>query len=110
MRRLGMNRWLAILLVLGLVLGSIPALPTSSLASNGDVVKENPFGDPGGTGPGDPDGPSGPNKKSPSGGRLSPGGNVYAAAPVGDGGKASSVWSWRFHIVLRSLISWLYRY
>src|SRR5262245_9774188 len=104
MRRLGMNRWWAILLALGLALGGIPAIPSSSHASNGDTSKENPgSGGEGGTLPGDPDGPSGPNKKAPSGGRLSPGVNSYAAAPVGDGGRASSVWGWRFHVVLRSL-------
>lgn len=111
MRRLGMNRWWATLLALGLVLGSIPAIPSSSHATNGDVIKQDPWGGgEGGTYPGDPDGPSGPNKKVPPSGRVSPGGNGYAAAPVGDGAKASSVWSWRYHAVLRSLISWLYRF
>jgi hypothetical protein len=57
---------------------------------------------------GDPDGPAGPTKWSPTGSRVSPGGNGIAATPVGDGGTALRVWSWRLHVVLRSLMSrWL---
>ena len=109
MRRLGRNRWWAYLLALGLLIGALPIIssPPYVHAGNGDVM----IGDPdSGTIPGDPDGPAGPNKKSPTGGRLSQGGNGYAAAPVGDGGKAWSVWSWRYQVVLRSLIHRLYRF
>ena len=106
MRRLGKNRWWAFLLTLGLLLGGTATFAPRSIADNGDVE----IADPGTGKPGDPDGPAGPSKKSPSGSRLSPGGNGYAAAPVGDGGRALSVWSWRYHVVLRSLISRLYRF
>ncbi len=108
MLRLAKNRWCAFILTLGLILGSAASFsPPSYGGQNDDVVIADPYG---GGAPGDPDGPLGPNKKSPTGDRLSSGGNGFAAAPVGDGGNALRVWSWQFHVVLRSLISRFYRF
>ena len=109
MRRFTVNRWWAFILTLSVLLASSATLSTPS---RGDGL--TPFVIGGGAGgsenSGDPDGPAGPNKRTPTGGRASPGGNGYAAASVGDGGVAARVGSWRFHVVLRSLISRFFRY
>ena len=106
MRRFAKNRWWAFVLTLCVLLASSASLTSQSFADGGndDVV----IGDPsvgGGGEPGDPDGTGGPGKRWPTGGRRSAGGSHYAVTPVGDGGTAMRVWSWRLHVVLRSLIS-----
>jgi hypothetical protein len=109
MRRFVKSRWWAFVLTLCVLLAS-----SLSLASRSYGDANDPFlisdGNGGGTSlpSGDPDGPAGPTKRSPAGNGVSPGGHRFAATPVGDGGTAVHVWSWRFHVVLRSLISrWL---
>jgi hypothetical protein len=108
MRRIARNRGLAFLLTLSFLLASSASVAPHSFADNGDVVIGDPGGfsspDPGDSG--DPDGPGGPSKRSPTGGRrLGSSGGFYAVAPVGDGGAVMGVWSWRLHVVLRSLLS-----
>lgn len=106
MSRFVKNQWWAFILTLGVLLASSASLTSSSYAGWKDPMY---VGDSSGGGlSGDPDGPGGPNKPQPTGYRLSPGGNTDAVRPVGDGSAATRVWSWRFHVVLRSLASrWL---
>lgn len=111
MRRFAKNRWWAFILTLSVLLASSASFTSRSYGDGTDPISiGDGGGGGGGTSPpmGDPDGPAGPTRKSPTGGRLSPGGNGYAVTPVGDGGTAVRVWSWRFHVVLRSLMGrWL---
>lgn len=101
MRRFTRNRWWAFILTLCVLLASNATFTSPSYGDGQDPLST---GDGNGGGAyGDPDGPSGPNKRSPSGGRVSPGGNGYARTPVGDGGAVSRVWSWRFHVALQVL-------
>ena len=103
MRRFVTNRWWTFILTLGVFLASIPTLSSPSF---GDGNAPSVIADPtNGGGNGDPDGPAGPSKQAPPKGRVVNMRNPYAAAPVGDGSSAASVWSWRFHVALRSLIS-----
>ncbi|MEK7824408.1 MAG: hypothetical protein AAB290_05145 [Candidatus Eisenbacteria bacterium] len=109
MRRFAKNRWWAFILTLSVLIASNATFSSLTYGDGEDPVSISD-GSGGGASPpmGDPDGPSGPTKWAPTGGRLSPGGNGYAVTPVGDGGTAVRVWSWRFHVVLRSLMSrWL---
>jgi len=109
MSRFAKNQWWAFILTLSVLLaGSVFFTSTSSAGWKEPMYVSDSQG--GGL-PGDPDGPggpSGPNGNGPSKYRLSPGGNADAVRPVGDGSAAMRVWSWRLHIVLRSLASrWL---
>jgi hypothetical protein len=105
MRRFVKNGWRAFILTLSVLIASNATF--SSPSYGGDGQDPISIGDgSGGSGPmGDPDGTLGPSKGSPSSGRRSPGGKGYAVTPVGDGGTAVRVWSWRFQVVLRSLMS-----
>jgi hypothetical protein len=51
---------------------------------------------------GDPDGPTGPNKRQPSSGTVRPAKAGFVST-VGDGGTSWSVWSWRIQVVLLTL-------
>jgi hypothetical protein len=104
MRRFVTNRWWTFILTLGVLLASIAALSSPSFGDGNDpIVITDPAG---GTSPGgDPDGPAGPSRQAPAKGRAMHQQPRYAAAPVGDGSSVASVWSWRFHVALRSLIS-----
>lgn len=102
MRRFAENRWWTIILTLCVLLASSATLSTPSFGEGQDPFE---IGDPSPPPPGgDPDGPSGPSKYAPSGGRAVRQVYHYTAGPVGDGGSVASVWSWRFHVALRSLI------
>ena len=102
MRRFTQNRLWAFILMLSVLLASSTTLSSPSYGEGPDpIVFDGGSGDPGG----DPDSPAGPNKRGPGNGRVSPSGYRYTATAVGDGGSASSVWVWRFHVVLRSLMS-----
>lgn len=102
MRRFAQNRWLTIILMLGVLLASSATLSTPSFGEGQDpfVIGDPTTPPPGG----DPDGPAGPNKYAPAGGRASRQVYRYTAGPAGDGGSVG-VWSWRFHVALHSLIS-----
>lgn len=105
MQRFAQNRWWAFMLVLTLLLSSGAALTPTMVAGDGFDPIEIGGGGGGGSDPGgDPDSPSGPGKRAPGTGRVAPGGYRYAATSAGDGGWVKSVWVWRFHVVLRSLI------
>jgi hypothetical protein len=105
MGRFAKNQWWAFILILSVLLASSASLTSSSYASGGKMLVSDGSG--GGLS-GDPDGPGGPNSPTPGRYSLSPSGNANAARPVGDGSAAMRVWSWRLHIVLRSLASrWL---
>ena len=102
MSRFARNQWWAFILTLSVLLASSASFtsPSYGLGRATLTVGE------GGGESGDPDGPGGPTKTPPSG--MSPGGGGDAVRPVGDGGAAMRVWSWRLHVVLRSLaIRWL---
>lgn len=105
MRRFARNRWWAFILTLCVLFASNAAFTSPSYGEGPNPLT---IGD-GGSGtdnPGDPDGPSGPNKNLPTRGRSARG-NGYAHAPVGDG-DVSLVWSWRFHVALQLLkIRWM---
>ncbi len=108
MRRFSQNRWWAFILMLSILLASSATLSSPSYGGGPEPI-ELGDGD-GGSGPGgDPDGPAGPSKRAPGAGRVAPGGYRYVATSVGDGGSASSVWIWRFNVVLRSLMSRYHR-
>ncbi len=108
MRRFTRNRWWAFILTLCVLLASNATFTSPSYGGGGDPLAVGDGGGGGSNDAGDPDGPSGPTKRAPSGGRVAPGGNGFARTPVGDGGAASSGWGWRFHVVLRTLlIRWL---
>ena len=108
MRRFAKNRWWAFILTLSVLVASTATFSSPSYGEGLDPISIGDGGETGGGGTtspkGDPDGPSGPTKRSPAGRGISSGGNFYAATPVGDGGAAVSVWTWRFHVVLRSLV------
>ena len=104
MRRFAENRWWSYLLTLSVMLASIAIVPSSSLGDGGPDPIVLPIGgdpDPGG----DPDGSVGPGRSGPGYGRMRPGGVRPAMTSMGDGVLAHSVWVWRFHVVLRSLLS-----
>ena len=107
MRRFAKNRWWAFILTLCVLLASNATFTSPSYGDAGDPLTIVDGGS--GSAPaGDPDGPSGPSKRTPIGGHVAPGGNGFARTPVGDGGAASSVWSWRFHVALRILkLRWM---
>lgn len=104
MRRFVLNRWWTFVLTLGVFLASIPTLSSPSFGDGQDpLVITDPVG---GSSPGgDPDGPAGPSKQAPVKGRSIRQVNRYTAVPVGDGSSVASVWSWRFHVALQSLMS-----
>lgn len=104
MVRFAQNRWWAFILALSLVLASGTAFSPSMAAGDGSNRIEIGDGSGGSDPGGDPDSPAGPGKRAPGAGRAAPGGHRYAVTSVGDGGSATSVWVWRFHVVLRSLI------
>ena len=109
MRRFVQNRWLAFILMLSVLLASGPTVSSPAYGDAPDplVIDDGS----GGSSPsGDPDGTAGPGARIPTGGRTVRPGNRLAAAPVCDGGTSLGVWSWRFHVALRSLISRYYRY
>jgi hypothetical protein len=111
MRRFAKNRWWAFILTLIVLLASSATLTAPSYADGSEQVI-TPDGGSGGAPPaGDPDGPSGPGKKSPTGGYVHTGGTGFmAVTSVGDGGPAWRVWSWRFHVVLLSLRARYFRF
>lgn len=100
MRRFVQNRWWAFILMLGVLLASSTTIPSPSYGAEPDPIS---IEDGSGTG-GDPDGPLGPGKRGTGFGRSSPGRYQGAATSVGDGGRVSSGWIWRVHVVLRSLM------
>lgn len=104
MRRFAQNRWWAFILAFCLLLTSSAAFsPANATGDGSDLIEIGDGG--GGSNPGgDPDSPAGPGNRGAGSGRATPGGHRYAATSVGDGGSAKSVWVWRFHVVLRSLI------
>ena len=103
MRRFLVNRWWALILMLSVLLASSTTFPARSRAADGNDPIEIPGGGPGSPPSGDPDAPAG--KRSPGYGRVAPGSIRYAATSTGDGSSAKSVWIWRLHVVLQSLIS-----
>lgn len=100
MRRFAQNRWWIFILTLSVLLASSVTVSSPSYAGEGPDPIEIGGPAPGG----DPDSPSGPTKRGPGSGRLTPSGNRYAVTSVGDGSLAQSGWIWRFHVVLRSLV------
>jgi len=104
MLRFAQNRWWAFVLTLSLLITSGAALsPAFGDGGASDILVIGDGG--GGSNPsGDPDVPAGPGKTGTGTRHAAPGGYRYAATAVGDGGSAASVWVWRFHVVLRSLI------
>ena len=102
MLRFAQNRWWAFILTLSLLLSSVTVIaPASGDGSDPIEIGDGSGGsDPGG----DPDVPAGPGKAGFGARRAAPGGYQVAATAVGDGGSLASVWVWRFHVVLRSLI------
>jgi hypothetical protein len=101
MRRFVQNRWWAFILMLGVLLASGTTIPSPSYGENGPIsIDDGSGGDP----RGDPDGPLGPGKRGTGFGRSSPGRYQGTATHVGDGGRVSSGWIWRVHVVLRSLM------
>jgi hypothetical protein len=105
MQRFAQNRWWAFILTLCLLLSSGAAIsPAFSAGDGSDLIEIGGEGGGGSDPSGDPDSPAGPGKRGAGSGRATPGGYRYAATSVGDGGSAKSVWVWRFHVVLRSLM------
>lgn len=104
MLRFAQNRWWAFILALSLLISGSAAMPSAVTADSGSDLIANGDGGGGGNPGGDPDSPSGPGKRGAGYGRATPGGYGYAATSVGDGVSVKSVWMWRFHVVLRSLM------
>jgi len=104
MQRFAQNRWWAFILTLCLLLSSGAAISPAYSIGDGPAPIEIGGGGGGSDPGGDPDSPTGPGKRGAGSGRAVPGGYYYAATSVGDGGSAKSVWVWRFHVVLRSLM------
>lgn len=111
MRRFVMNRWCAFVLALSVLITSTATFSPPVVYGDGldpISISDGDTGSSGGdtTGPrGDPDGPGGPTQRMPSGRAVSSvGSGIYASRPAGDGGSALSVWTWRLHVVLRSLL------
>lgn len=105
MRRFAKNRWWAFILTLVVLLASSATMASRSYGADGNDPLAIPGGGPGSPPAGDPDGPAGPTKSGPSYGRATPGSSRYAGISMGDGASARSVWVWRLHVVLRSLLS-----
>jgi len=104
MRRFVMNRWWALILMLSVLLAYSTTFPTrSSAAGDGNDPIAIPNGGGGSAPGGDPDAPAG--KRGPGYGRAMPRAGRYTVTSVGDGSSAKSVWVWRLHIALQSLIS-----
>ena len=103
MLRFAQNRWWAFILTLSLLLSSVTAIAPAYSGDGSDPIEIGEGS--GGSDPsGDPDVPAGPGKAGFGARRAAPDGYQYAATAVGDGGSRASVWVWRFHVVLRSLI------
>lgn len=99
MLRFAKNRWWAFILTLSLLLTGSATFASLSYG-DGIVPIANPDTPPAG----DPDTPVGPSKQAPGKGRAVSVGSRYADSSMGDGVSARSVWVWRLHVVLRSLI------
>lgn len=104
MRRFAQNRWWIFILMLSVLLAGSATISSPSYGLTGPGKIE--VGDSGGGASegGDPDSPTG-GGRSPGLGRVAPGVSQGAVTTVGDGGPATSVWIWRLHVVLRSLMS-----
>lgn len=104
MRRFAQNRWWSYILTLCVLLACAATFPSPSVGEGVDPIVL-PIGgtdpDPGG----DPDGTAGPGKRGYGYGRAVPGGERYGTTAMGDGVSVRSVWVWRLHVVLRSLLS-----
>jgi len=117
MRRFSLNRWWALVLALSVLAAGTATLSSPCysdgvspiiISDGGDVSGGGGGG--GGTTPrGDPDGPGGPTKSSVGGGGRAPvGRSISVVASAGDGGATMSIWTWRLHVVLKSLFrGWL---
>ena len=107
MRRFTTNRWWAFILALSVLVGSSATFSSPSFGDGGlDPTLVDGGGDSGGGGTGtkgDPDGPSGPTQRLPGGRRGVSDVGGFTAASVGDGGAAAGAWSWRIHVMLRTL-------
>jgi len=103
MPRFVKNRWWAFILTLSVLLASSATFSSPSYGDGNDPLAI-PGGGPGSPSAGDPDGTAGPGKQGPGYGRTVPSGGRYAVTSLGDGGSARSIWIWRLHVVLRSLI------
>src|SRR5262245_50696444 len=103
-RRLLVNWWWAFVLVLGVLLASVATFPVRSSADGSDPIAIPGGGSgPGSPPSGDPDSPSN-GKRSPGYGRAVPVIGRSSVNSTGDGISAKSVWVWRLHVVLQSLI------
>jgi len=102
MPRFVTNRWWALVLALSVVFASSVALTPPPSYGDPDPVMI-PDGNP--PPQGDPDGTAGPGKQAGARSRALPGSTRYLVASKGDGGFARSVWVWRLHVVLQSLIA-----
>lgn len=101
------SRWFAIVLTLCVLLASNAALPRKSFGS-WDGKDPSIIGDDAGRGgsgseSGDPDAPSGPDRRSVTPGRGARSGYTRTAVPVSGASGALRVWTWRIQVVLRSL-------
>ncbi|MEK7331264.1 MAG: hypothetical protein AAB113_10735, partial [Candidatus Eisenbacteria bacterium] len=80
MRRFAKNRWWAFILTFSVLIASNATFSSPSYGGKEPLS----IGEGGGeSSMGDPDGPGGPTKGSPTGIRPSPGGNDNAVTPVG---------------------------
>ena len=105
MRRMVEKRWLAFVLALSILLASTASFPSRSYGDgrwDPQTIGDGSGGG-GSVAAGDPDGPAGPNKRAPVGGRPVRSSILSAAPSVGDGGTALRVWMWRIQVALLSL-------
>lgn len=108
MLRFAKNRWWAFILTLSVLLASSATFSSRSYGDGNDPLVI-PGGAPDAPPGGDPDGTAGPGKRGTGYGRAVPGSSQYAVTPMGDGGSARSVWVWRLHVVLKSLVARYFR-
>ena len=103
MRRFAQNRWWTFILMLSVLLAGSATISSPSYGLSGPDKLEVGDGSGGGDG-GDPDSPT-PGGRAPGFGRAVPGASQSAVTTAGDGSPATSVWIWRLHVVLRTLMS-----
>jgi len=108
MRRFAQNRWWTFILMLSVLLAGSATISSPSYGlTRPDKIEDSDGGGGAGDG-GDPDSPTG-GSRSPGYGRAVPGGSQYGVTTVGDGSSSASVWKWRLHVVLRTLMSRYFR-
>jgi hypothetical protein len=104
MRRFAQNRWWTFILMLSVLLAGSATISSPSYGLTGPGKIQVGDGGGGGSDSGDPDSPTGGSRRTGYG-RAVPSASPATVTTVGDGSPVTSIWTWRLHVVLRTLMS-----